>query len=659
MANRTYTFIDLFAGCGGLSEGFLATGRYEALAHIEWEKPMVDTLRNRLVQRWGHTIEEAQQRVIQFDIQKTEELVEGNWSEESIRDFGQFNHPSVIKNGLDGLIKGRKVDLIIGGPPCQAYSIHGRATDKNSMQEDYRNYLFESFCKIVAIYKPEIFVFENVAGLLSAKPGGIPVRNRIYDAFTKIGYDIISPAEMPNVLFEAGDYNVPQHRPRVIILGVKKGSDLKLSDLYDSIKNAAHKGKQPTVKDAIFKLPALLPLTEPIKNGRIRKSHTDNPDKSITFHDARNHSLRDREIFREWVAGNMNHISHKDMIDYYYKKTGHKTLFQKYKSLEWDKPAHTIVAHLSKDGYMFIHPDVKQERSITIREAACLMTFPMDYQFLGSTPYNYRMIGNAVPVNFASGIATGLYRELDKKHKKPMNILIACEESQAICSAFRARGHNAYSCDILECSGGHPEWHFKQDVLKVIPEHGGRLETGEEYFLPEGEKWDLMIAHPPCTYLSVSGARWLYHPDDAHLPVEQRREHPHHIGRRQMQKEAIEFFLEFTKTDIEHWAIENPVGCMNSLYRKADQIVQPFWFGDEASKKTCLWLHNLPKLTPTKMVDPGARVVLSSGRSLPKWYSDSFNTKISTEERRKLRSKTFPGFADAVADQWGKYLEEL
>ena len=121
-------------------------------------------------------------------------------------------------------------------------------------------------------------------------------------------------------------------------------------------------------------------------------------------------------------------------------------------------------------------------------------------------------------------------------------------------------------------------------------------------------------------------------------------------------EEAIEFFLLFTKTKIKRWAIENPVGCMNSVYRKPDQIVQPFWFGDSASKKTCLWLHNLPHLVPTKMVDPGERVVLSSGRSLPKWYSDSFNTKISTEERRRLRSKTFPGFAQAVAEQWGKIL---
>lgn len=239
-----------------------------------------------------------------------------------------------------------------------------------------------------------------------------------------------------------------------------------------------------------------------------------------------------------------------------------------------------------------------------------------------------------------------------------MNVLIACEESQAVCIAFRNRGHNAYSCDIIECSGGHPEWHFKQDALQVILNKGGILETEEVYHLPEGAEWDLVIAHPPCTYLSVSGARWLYHPDDADLPIEQRREHPNHPGRRKLQKEAIEFFLSFTNLGVKHWAIENPVGKMNSVFREPDQIVQPFWFGDQASKKTCLWLHNLPLLQPTNMVEEGPRVVLSSGRSLPKWYSDSFNTKISTEERRKLRSKTFPGFAEALAEQWGNIIDE-
>lgn len=415
MAKKKYTFIDLFAGCGGLSEGFLQTGRYDALAHVEWEKPMVDTLRNRLVSNWGESINEANKRVIFFDIQKTDELINGNWSEESIQKYGSGNSDVVRKSGLQGVVGKKHVDMIIGGPPCQAYSIHGRATDKNSMQNDYRNYLFESFCKVVDAFRPEIFVFENVGGLLSAKPGGKPVRNRIFDAFTDIGYDIRRPEDMQKSLYNAVDFGVPQNRPRVIIVGVRRDSDYSLEELYSSIEEIQNCKLHLTVKDAIGNLPSLYPLENPIKNGRITHSHQLNPNPEITQHEARNHGPREREIFKEWVEKDMNHISHQAMIYYYLKKTGHKTLYQKYKNLEWDKPSHTVVAHLSKDGYMFIHPDSKQQRSITIREAACLMTFPMDYQFLGSTPYNYKMIGNAVPVCFAKAIATGICKFLDKK----------------------------------------------------------------------------------------------------------------------------------------------------------------------------------------------------------------------------------------------------
>jgi len=414
MAKKKYTFIDLFAGCGGLSEGFLQTGRFSALAHVEWEKQMIDTLRYRLTSKWKETEASAKKKVIYFDIQKTKELINGNWQNDSIQKYGSFNDKIVIKKGLKGVVGKKHVDLIIGGPPCQAYSIHGRATDKDSMNDDYRNFLFESFCEVVEAFKPEIFVFENVAGLLSAKPGGIPVRNRIYDAFSQIGYEILEPYNMQKALYDAALFEVPQHRPRVIILGVKRNGNVNLLDLYEAIELESRPQIKLTVRDAIGNLPALYPLKEPIKEGRRNRSHELNPDKSITNHEARNHGKREQEIYKEWVENNMNQISHKAMIDYYYQKTGHKTLYQKYKSLEWDKPSHTVVAHLSKDGYMFIHPDPKQQRSITIREAACLMTFPMDYQFLGSNPNNFKMIGNAVPVKFANAIANGIYKVLDK-----------------------------------------------------------------------------------------------------------------------------------------------------------------------------------------------------------------------------------------------------
>ena len=240
---------------------------------------------------------------------------------------------------------------------------------------------------------------------------------------------------------------------------------------------------------------------------------------------------------------------------------------------------------------------------------------------------------------------------------KILNVLVACEESQAVCKEFRRLGHNAYSCDLLECSGGHPEWHFNCDVMKVIAEKGGVLQNGEEAHIT-GD-WDLMVAHPPCTYLAVSGAQWYYHPEDKHLPVEKRRPHPKFPNRAQDREEGAAFFMALANAPIEHIAIENPVGIMSSRWRKADQAVQPWMFGDEASKNTCLWLKNLPLLQPTKIVGKGERVVMkSSGKSLPKWYSDALVKAKSPEERRTLRSKTFPGFAKAIAEQWSTAIIE-
>ena len=278
MAKKKYTFIDLFAGCGGLSEGFLQTGRYLALAHVEWEIPMVETLRNRLKTKWNESEQTARRRVVAFDIQKSDELINGRWSEDSISKYGSFNDNVVISKGLRGIVGEKHVDLIIGGPPCQAYSIHGRATDKDSMNNDYRNFLFESFCKVVDAFKPDIFVFENVGGLLSAKPGGIPVRNRIYDAFTSIGYQIRTPEKMPSALYNAVNYNVPQNRPRVIILGVRKDTDFILDDLYEAIDKEQNPENKLTVRDAIGQLPPLYPLAQPVKDGRNIRSHQLKPN---------------------------------------------------------------------------------------------------------------------------------------------------------------------------------------------------------------------------------------------------------------------------------------------------------------------------------------------------------------------------------------------
>lgn len=412
---RKYTFIDLFAGCGGLTEGFLQTKRFEALAHVEWDEPMVNTLRTRLVQKWNHSEEEARRRVICFDVQKTEELIHGKWSKETKLIYESKNSEFTIQKGLKGLCGRKRVDLIIGGPPCQAYSIAGRAQDPHSMKFDYRNYLFESFVKIVDFFKPKAFVFENVPGLLSACPGDIPVTTRIYQAFNAIGYSIRTPQQLKNAVFCAEDFETPQKRNRVIIIGVREEGQIDLEDIYSAL-NARKSSKHITVREAIGNMPKFGPLDEPIKGMRGNISHTimseENP---YSLHIPRYHNKRDIETFRHWLTNNMNKWSQKEKLAYYTKVSGKQSNHIKYRNLEWDSPSPTIVAHLHKDGLMFIHPDIDQLRSITIREAACLQSFPLDYEFVGSVPYCYKMIGNAVPVQFAKNIALAICKVLDRK----------------------------------------------------------------------------------------------------------------------------------------------------------------------------------------------------------------------------------------------------
>jgi hypothetical protein len=231
-----------------------------------------------------------------------------------------------------------------------------------------------------------------------------------------------------------------------------------------------------------------------------------------------------------------------------------------------------------------------------------------------------------------------------------MNILVACEESQSVTKELRALGHNAYSCDLLECSGGHPEWHFKDDVFNIISQNGGVSQNGN--IIKLDSKWELMIAHPPCTFLAVSGAKWYYHPDDKDLPINERRPHPKFPKRQKDKQDGIDFFMALANADIDKIAIENPIGVMSSVYRKPDQIIHPYMFGDEATKATCLWLKNLPLLQPTEIVGKGEMVTYKSGKTMAKWYADALTNAKSDAERRTLRSKTFTGIAKAMATQW-------
>ena len=235
--------------------------------------------------------------------------------------------------------------------------------------------------------------------------------------------------------------------------------------------------------------------------------------------------------------------------------------------------------------------------------------------------------------------------------KRKLNILVACEESQAVCTAFRRLGHNAYSCDLLDCSGGHPEWHFNHDIFTVLDHSDLVLQNGQKARV--NAPWDIMVCHPPCTYLAVSGAQWYYHPEDKDLPIDNRRPHPKFPNRAKDREEGIAFFMSLANADVKRIAIENPIGIMSSRWRKPDQAIQPYMFGDPFSKNTCLWLKNLKPLHPSKETDDhGEKIFFKSGKSQPRWYSDALSKAKTAEERRTLRSKTFPGVARAIAEQW-------
>lgn len=210
---------------------------------------------------------------------------------------------------------------------------------------------------------------------------------------------------------------------------------------------------------------------------------------------------------------------------------------------------------------------------------------------------------------------------------KKMRVLVACEESQTVCMAFRKLGHEAFSCDLLPCSGGHPEWHLNCDMFSII-------DNG----------WDLMIAHPECTRLTVAANKY-------YGPLYADRFPNIHEDR----KKAVEFFIRITQSKIDKIAIENPIGIMSKIYRKPDQIIQPFQFGDAERKATCLWLTGLPLLKHTNIVQPDI-IVHKSGRTDSRLHYETF--KLPKEERRKARSKTFQGIADAMALQWGGLVSE-
>ncbi|WP_313075350.1 DNA cytosine methyltransferase [Lacrimispora sp.] len=395
--------IDLFAGCGGLMDGFEQSGHYKTIAAVEWEKAPCRNLAIRLKSKWKY--KDAEQRVLRFDIQRTDELFNG-WDDE---EYGN-------SDGLHKLIKAANgIDVIIGGPPCQAYSIAGRVRDENGMKEDYRNYLFESYLKVVDKYKPKAFVFENVPGILSAKPGDRPIIDIIQESFDKAGYYVLK--NLKSAIIDFTEYGVPQNRKRIIILGLSKdyfGEEkcIKLVEGFYKYNLPKYKVREKvTVEEAIGDLPKLYPLVEEMKYEGKRISHS-LPEPFVHNHVARWQSQRDIGIFKlltnDIESDQNEYVTTEALKALYTKMTGKNSNVHKYHVIRWNQQSNLIPAHLFKDGLRHIHPDSQQLRTITVREAARLQTFEDDYIFDGSNMDTYKMIGNAVPPLFAKCLANAV-----------------------------------------------------------------------------------------------------------------------------------------------------------------------------------------------------------------------------------------------------------
>lgn len=415
MKNK-YKAIDLFCGCGGLSEGFLKTNKFEIPLHIDWDEAPLKAFKNRLKTKWGH--KKPEDSILQFDLQEIDSLLKG-WDED---EHGEHVHS---QKGIGKLFKKGELDFIVGGPPCQAYSVAGRIRCPDGMVNDYRNYLFESYVSLVSHFRPKIFVFENVPGMLSAAPGGIPITDRIKESFKEIGYHIIE--NFKDAVFNVSDFGVPQDRKRVILVGIdtkrfgKRASEEFIENFYYNYMPNLKVEKKTTVRDSIEHLPKIFINKD--KNTP-KKSHV--TKEYFPNHQPRFHSKRDISTFSLLAKDKQNKVRKYDsseaLKNLYTELTGKKSNVHKYGVQEWDKPSKTIVAHLYKDGLRHIHPDPTQGRSLTVRECAALQTFDDDYIFTESMGANYKMIGNAVPPLFAKTLGTVLSIQLEAlQNKKKVN----------------------------------------------------------------------------------------------------------------------------------------------------------------------------------------------------------------------------------------------
>lgn len=409
MTKKKLNFIDLFAGAGGLSEGFIQAG-FEPIAHVEMNKDACDTIKTRSVYHWLKENNKADiyYEYLKSDKKKKAELWE-NVPENIInsvinKEISEETLPEIF-NTIDHELAGRSIDIIIGGPPCQAYSIVGRA--RKDMQSDPRNHLYKHYVKFLEKYQPEMFVFENVPGILSAKNGEF--LNKIFEAVRNAGYEVAIPKKGH---LNAKDFGVLQDRKRVIIIGWKKERNLKYPE-FEPIAHAYQIQKDlfsdlVPLKNGEGSLNAVNYLKETTKY--LEQSNIRNGLRFVTQHIARPNNDNDLEIYKiavdEWNKG--KRLNYADLPIRLIKHNNTKSFTNRFQVVNGNGISHTVVAHIAMDGHYYIHPDKKQNRSISVREAARIQSFPDDYFFEGSRTAAYKQIGNAVPPLMAKKIALTL-----------------------------------------------------------------------------------------------------------------------------------------------------------------------------------------------------------------------------------------------------------
>ena len=400
-------YIDLFAGAGGLSEGFIREG-FNPIAHVEMNKEAADTLKTRLA---FHYLNEHNKVGKYYSYLKGEITRDELWNSIPQKIISSVINSEISKKTIEGIFDnidaqfaGQKVDAIIGGPPCQAYSLVGRSRDPNRMSGDKRNYLFRHYAEFLVRYKPKCFVFENVLGLLTA--GSQKYLNEMLSLFAEIGYST------DYKVLNAEDYGVLQRRRRVIIIGHKGKAKFKFPELSTIENNWQIK------KDLFADLPTLVPgqkmdivkYTRKI-NEYQQSTETRNGIDFTTQHITRHHNERDLEIYSiaidKWL-NKKERLKYNDLPKRLQTHNNVVAFLDRYKVVDPLGHSHTVVAHISKDGHYYIYPDIKQIRSISVREAARIQSFPDDYFFEGGRTAAFKQIGNAVPPLMANAIAIAL-----------------------------------------------------------------------------------------------------------------------------------------------------------------------------------------------------------------------------------------------------------